>query len=77
LQQLDALVDTKWNALLATEPEVLDVNAAQEFVVGASILARKWKDRVDQCDIFRQQALQIVPELGPLFEGDYNNLAES
>jgi hypothetical protein len=38
----------------------------------ASILARKWKDKVEKYDSFRQQALQIVPELGPSFEGDHN-----
>jgi hypothetical protein len=27
LQQLDSLADTEWNALLATKPEVPDVNA--------------------------------------------------
>jgi hypothetical protein len=56
--------------MLATKPEVPDANTAQVFVVDASILVRKWKDRVKQYDIFREKALQIVPELGPPFEGE-------
>jgi hypothetical protein len=67
---LDALADTEWNALLATKSEVLDVTATQEFVVGASILARKWKHRVKKYNIFQHHALQIVLELGPPFEGE-------
>jgi hypothetical protein len=70
LKQLDSLADTDWNALLATKPEVPDANTAQEFVAGTSILVRKWKDRVNKYDSFREQALHIVLELGPLFEGE-------
>jgi hypothetical protein len=70
---LDSLVDTKWNALLATKLEVPDVNVAKEFVVGASILERKWQDRVAHYDSFHEQALSIVPELGPSFEGPQQN----
>jgi hypothetical protein len=50
-------------------PSVPDVNATQEFIVGALILLRKWQDHVDQYDSFRQQVVQIVPELDPPFEG--------
>jgi hypothetical protein len=52
LQQLDTLANTKWNSLLATKPEVPDVNVAHDFFAGTSNLARKWKDKVEQYNIF-------------------------
>jgi hypothetical protein len=73
---LDSLAETEWNALLATKPKVPDINIIQEFVAGASILVRKWQDRVAHYDSFCEQSLSIVPELGPSFEGDHNKPAE-
>jgi len=42
MKQLDSIVDTEWTTLLATQLEESNVTATHEFVVGASILARKW-----------------------------------
>jgi hypothetical protein len=50
----------EWNTLVATKPEEPNVTITQDVFVGASILARKWQDRVEHCDIFHQHALQIV-----------------
>jgi hypothetical protein len=50
IQQLDYVVDSKWKTLMATKPIEPDVAMTQEFVIGASILVRKWKDKVEQYD---------------------------
>jgi len=71
LEHLDSSIDIEWNSLLATKPEETNVVAGQELVASASILIRKWKERVDQYNQFAQQKMQVIYELGPLFEGDH------
>jgi hypothetical protein len=40
----------------------------QYFVFEASLLARKWHDKIGGFQEVRKQALELVPELGPSFE---------
>jgi hypothetical protein len=54
MHHLDLVSKKKWNTILATNPMDPDVVEAQEFVMGASILVRKWHDRVDHYDNFHQ-----------------------
>jgi hypothetical protein len=42
----------------------------QQFVVEASLLARKWQDKVDKFQEVRKRALELILELGPSFEED-------
>jgi hypothetical protein len=60
LQPLDSLVEIEWNSLLATKPEVLEVNITYEFIVVTSIFARKWKYKVSHYDNFHEKALAII-----------------
>jgi rubrerythrin len=43
-------------------------NATQQFVVEASLLSRKWQDKVDNFQEVRKRSLELIPELGPSFE---------
>jgi nitrogen fixation protein len=67
MQQLDAIANTEWTTLLETKLEEPIVTVTQEFFVGASILARKWQDRIKHYNSFHQHTLTIVLELGPFF----------
>jgi hypothetical protein len=46
-----------------------NLSATQQFVAEASLLARKWKDKLEQFQEIKEKALEIVRELVPLFEG--------
>jgi hypothetical protein len=52
-------------------------NATQLFVVEASILARNWHDKVDNFQEVRKRALELVLELGPLFEEEKEKTTEA
>jgi hypothetical protein len=73
MQQLHSIADTKWNTLLATKMEALDVTVTQEFVAGASILVRKWQDYSSIMTNFKHAGSHIVPELGPPFSKGQGN----
>jgi len=40
----------------------------QQFFVEASLITKKWKDKVGNFQGVKQQALELVLELGPSFE---------
>jgi hypothetical protein len=40
----------------------------QQFVIEASLLARKWQDKVGSFQEVNKWTLELVPELGPSFE---------
>jgi hypothetical protein len=40
----------------------------QQFMEEASLLARKWQDKVGRFQELRKRALELVPELSPSFE---------
>jgi hypothetical protein len=70
MHQVDAIADSEWNSLVASKPKECITDATQQFVVEASLLARKWQDKVDNFQEVRKRALELVPELGPSFEED-------
>jgi hypothetical protein len=70
MHQVDAITNSEWNSLVASKPEEFTIDATQQFVVEASVLARKWQDKVENFQEVRKKSLELVPELGPSFEGD-------
>jgi hypothetical protein len=68
MHQVDATTDSEWNSLVASKPKGCITEATQQFVAEASLLARKWQDKVGSFQGVRKQALELVPELGPSFE---------
>jgi hypothetical protein len=64
----DATADSEWNSLVTSKPKGCSTEATQQFVVEASLLARKWQDKVGNLQGVREWALELVPELGPSFE---------
>jgi uncharacterized coiled-coil DUF342 family protein len=66
---VETLVDAEWNSLIASKPKEFNTNATQQFVAEASLLARKWQDKIEHFQEIREKSLELVPELGPSFEG--------
>jgi len=70
MHQVDSIADLEWNSLIASKTKEFIIDATQQFVFEASLLARKWQDKVDNYQDVRKRALELVPELWPLFEED-------
>jgi hypothetical protein len=51
-----------------SNPKGCSTEATQQFVAEASLLARKWQDKVGNFQGVRERALELVPESGPSFE---------
>jgi hypothetical protein len=68
MHQLDTTKNSEWNSLVASKPKGCIIDATQQFVTEASLLARKWRDKVGSFQEVRKRALELVPELGPSFE---------
>jgi hypothetical protein len=68
MHQVDAIVDSEWNSLVASKIKECITNATQHFFVEASLLARKWCDKVDKFQEVKKRSPEILPELGSLFE---------
>jgi hypothetical protein len=68
MHQVDATTDSEWNSLAASKPKECITDATQQFVVEASLLARKWQDKVGSFQAVKKRALELVTELGPSFE---------
>jgi hypothetical protein len=64
IHQVDSIADSEWNSLVASEPKECIINATQQFFVEASLLSRKWQDKVDNFQEVRKRALKLIPELG-------------
>jgi hypothetical protein len=70
MHQVDSIADSEWNSLVVSKPKECITDATQQFVVEASLLSRKWQDKVDNFQDVRKRALELVPKLGPSFEED-------
>jgi hypothetical protein len=46
MHQVDATVDSEWNSLVASKPKGCITDVTQQFVAEASLLARKWQDKI-------------------------------
>jgi hypothetical protein len=67
MHKFDATTYSKWNSLVTSKPKGCSTEATQQFVAEASLLARKWQDKVGNFQGVRERALELVPELGPYF----------
>jgi hypothetical protein len=56
-------------SFIASNLKEFNLNATQQFIVEASFLARKWKDKLEQFQEVREKYLELLPKLGPSFEG--------
>jgi hypothetical protein len=54
--------------LVAAKPKQYRKETTQQFLEEASLLTQKWQDKVEIFQGVKHQALDLVPELGPLFE---------
>jgi hypothetical protein len=54
--------------LVASNTKADKKETTQQFVAEASLLTRKWQDKVGNFQGVKQKALELVPELGPSFE---------
>jgi hypothetical protein len=68
MHQFDATIDSEWNSLVASNPKGCITDATQQFIVEASVLTRKWQDKVGSFQEVKKWALELVLELGPSFE---------
>jgi hypothetical protein len=68
MHQFYATTDSEWNSLVTSNPKGWITEVTQQFVTEASLLARKWQDKVGSFQEVRKWALELVPELGPSFE---------
>jgi hypothetical protein len=46
MHQVDATTYSKWNSLVASKPKGCITYVTQQFVFEASVLARKWQDKI-------------------------------
>jgi hypothetical protein len=77
MHQVDATTDSEWNSLVASKPKGCSTEATQQFIAEASLLARKWQDKVGNFQGVRERALELVPELGPSFEEEKEEKAQT
>jgi hypothetical protein len=68
INQVDATTDSEWNSLVAAKPKEYNKETTQQFLAEASLLTRKWKDKVEIFQGVKHKAFELVPELGPSFE---------
>jgi hypothetical protein len=68
MHQLDATIDSQWNLLVASKPKGCIIDATQWFIVEASLLAKKWQDKIGSFHEVSKRALELVPELSLSFE---------
>jgi hypothetical protein len=69
MHQVETLADAKWNSLMASKPKEFNLNTTQQFVAKASLLARKWQDKLEHFQEVKEKVLKLVTDLGPSFEG--------
>jgi hypothetical protein len=48
MHQVETLLDVEWNSLIASKLKEFNLNATQQFIAEASLLARKWQDKLEQ-----------------------------
>jgi hypothetical protein len=77
MHQVDATVDSKWNSMVASNPKGCITYVNQQFEVEASLLSRKWQDKIGGLEEVRKRALELAPKLGPSFEEEEKEKAQA
>jgi hypothetical protein len=68
MHQVDATTDSEWNFLVASKPKGCITDVTQQFVAKASLLFRKWQEKIVGFQEVGKRSLNLVRELGPSFE---------
>jgi hypothetical protein len=68
MHQVDSITDSKWKSLVASKLKGCIKYPTQQFVAEASLLSRKWQDKIGSFQEFKKRALELYPKLGPSFE---------
>jgi hypothetical protein len=76
MHQVDATLDSEWNSLVASKPKGCIIDVTHQFVVEASLLSRKWQEKIVGFQEVKKRALDLVQELGPSFEEVENEKAQ-
>jgi hypothetical protein len=61
IHQFDATLDSEWKSLVASKPKECIIDVTQKFFVEASLLSRKWKDKVQIFQEIKKWALEVGP----------------
>ena len=77
MHQVDAIVDSDCNSLVATKIKQYGKETTQQFLAKASLLTQKWKDKVKIFQGVKHRSLELVPELGPSFEEEKEEKAQT
>jgi hypothetical protein len=77
MHQVNATIDSEWNSLVASKPNGCITYATQHFIVEASLLSRKWQDKVGSFQEVKKRALELVPEFSPSFEEEEEDKAQA
>jgi hypothetical protein len=61
MHQFNATSDSEWNYLVPSNPKECITDATQQFVIEASLLSRKWHDKVGDFQEVQKKALEFLP----------------
>jgi hypothetical protein len=67
MHYVDSTLDSEWNSLVRSKPKECITDVTQKFVTEASLLSKKWHDKIGSFQEVKKRALELVPELGPSF----------
>jgi len=57
MHQVDATIESEWNSLVASNPKGCIADETQQFMAEASLLSRKWQDKVVNFQGVRKRAI--------------------
>jgi hypothetical protein len=77
MHKVDAITCSEWNLLVSSNPKECSKEATQQFFVEATLLARKWQQKVGNFQGVKEQSLELVLELGPSFEEEKEEKAQT
>jgi hypothetical protein len=61
MHQVETLSDAECNSLIASNPKEFNLSTTQQLVAKSSLLARKWKDKIEQFHEVKEKSLELVP----------------
>jgi hypothetical protein len=61
IHQVNATTDSTCNSVVTSKPKGCIIEVTQWFITKASILSKKWQDKVGRFQGVRKRALDLVP----------------
>jgi hypothetical protein len=61
MHQVETLAYAECNSLIASNPKEFNLSTTQQLVAKSSLLARKWKDKIEQFHEVKEKSLELVP----------------